>query len=491
MKEELVKIVGTENVFDDPETLERYSKDESFVLPIKPRLVVKPKGGEIPEKIFEEVQAIVRWANDTKTPLVPVSSGPPHFWGDTLPSVGGTVIVDLSRMKRVIRVDRRNRIAMIEPGVTFSELVPELEKEGLKPYMPLVPRSSKSVVASVLEREPITMPNDHWEVQDPLACIEVVFGTGDVFRTGSAAGPGTLEEQWALKRAQMRSMGPSQTDYQKVVQGAQGTMGIVTWITMKCSELPPVKRAFLIPCERVEPLIDFTYRLLRARLGDECLILNNHNLACILADGGDIAALRETLPPWVLFVSLEGVGILPEKRVEYQERDLMDIAQRFALTPRIAVPGAAAEEVSQVLSRPSREPYWKLRFKGGCHGIFFLTTLDRTPEFINAMYTLASSHRYPSSDIGVYIQPTVQGCNCHLEFNLAYDPARTLEVEKVKRLITEGSRVLANIGAYFSRPYGPWADIAYGRATETVVVLRKVKGVFDPNNIMNPGKLCF
>ena len=72
-KEELIKIVGAESVVDDTETIEAYSKDQSFVPPRKPRLVVKPKNAG-------EVQEIVRWANQTSTPLVPVSSGAPFQW---------------------------------------------------------------------------------------------------------------------------------------------------------------------------------------------------------------------------------------------------------------------------------------------------------------------------------------------------------------------------------------------------------------------------
>jgi FAD/FMN-containing dehydrogenase len=483
-REDLVKIVGTENVFDDPKTLEEYGKDESFVHPMRPRYVVKPRNAE-------EVQGIVRWANETLTPLVPVSSGSPHFRGDTVPSAGG-VVVDLTRMKRVLRVDRPNRVAMVEPGVTFGEVIPALEKEGLGAYLPLVPRSTKSVVGSMLEREPITMPRHHWDAQDPLLCIEVVFGTGDVFRTGSAAGMGTLEEQWKVGKAQLRPMGPSQADLQRVVQGSQGTMGIVTWATMKCRLSPEIKKVFLVASRKLEPLIDLSYRLLRIPLGDECLILNDHSLASLMAKGaGGVVPLREGLPSWVLFLSIEGYGVLPEEKVAYQEGDFRAMAQQVGVEPVNKVGGVMAEEVAEVLSKPSAEPYWKLKFKGGSHDLFFITTLDRSPDFVKAMYGQAEACRYPVSDIGVYIQPMVQGCSCHCEFTLSCDRNSPQEVEKVKGLVTGWSTALANMGGFFSRPYGAWADVAYRRDAETTAALRKVKGIFDANNIMNPGKLCF
>jgi len=57
--------------------------------------------------------------------------------------------------------------------------------------------------------------------------------------------------------------------------------------------------------------------------------------------------------------------------------------------------------------------------------------------------------------------------------------------------VSEGAYDLANMGAFFSRPYGPWAKIAYSRAAETNILQRKVKKIFDPNNVLNPGRLCF
>ena len=169
-KEKLGKIVGGQNVFEEREILEEYSGDLSFAPRVRPRYVVKPENAK-------QVKNIVEWANETLTPLVPVSSGPPHFRGDSVPSVGGAVIVDLSRMKRIIRVDPQNRVAMVEPGVTFAELQPALEKAGMCAYMPLCPRRTKSVIGSMLEREPVIMPLYQWDALDPLTCIEVIFIT--------------------------------------------------------------------------------------------------------------------------------------------------------------------------------------------------------------------------------------------------------------------------------------------------------------------------
>jgi hypothetical protein len=79
----------------------------------------------------------------------------------------------------------------------LRELIPEGFKAGIRLNMPLLPRQSKSVLGSMLEREPVVMPKYQWDVSDPLACTGIIFGTGDEFRTGQAAGPGTIEEQSA------------------------------------------------------------------------------------------------------------------------------------------------------------------------------------------------------------------------------------------------------------------------------------------------------
>ena len=483
---DLSRIVGSENVLIDPETLKEYSTDMSFINPIRPRCVVKPKD-------VEEVQKLVEWANETLTPLVPVSSGTPHFRGDTVPGAGGAVIVELHGMKNIIRIDCRNRVALIEPGVTFAEIIPELEREGLRLNMPLLPRASKSVVGSLLEREPVIMPKYHWDGSDPLACVEVIYGNGEKFRTGSAAGSGDLDYQWKSGAAQVAAGGPAQADFHRLIQGSQGTMGIVTWVTVRCERLPRREEPFFIGSSDLNGLLELNHWLIRRRLVDECLILNNTNLAQMLAGQWpeEFETIKDSLPPWILVCCIAGYEYLPEEKVAYQQKAVADISGQMGLKPVKNLAGVSAINVLHMLRKPSEEPYWKLRGKGSCCDVFFIAVSDRLPELIETMEDVTGRQEYPPRDVGIYIQPVVQGTSYHCEFNLFYAPDNPGQVDRVRLLSTMLPEILATRGAFFSRPYGSWADMVYGKEAETTTALRKIKGIFDPNNILNPGKLCF
>jgi len=167
------------------------------------------------------------------------------------------------------------------------------------------------------------------------------------------------------------------------------------------------------------------------------------------------------------------------------------MAQRYGLEMVPAVPGVTGDEVLKAILNPSAEPYWKLRYKGSNQDLFFLNTLEKYPEFVKAMYTAAENQGYPTSEIGVYIQPIHQGASCHIEFNLPFNRNNPRELSRMKELYTKASEELLRQGAYYSRPYGIWAEMAFNRDAQGTVAIRKIKGIFDPKNVMNPGKLCF
>lgn len=484
-KQKLVKIVGTGNVLDEEDVLEGYSSDISFVNRVRPAYVVTP-GKDA------EVKKLINLANKTKTPLVPVSSGTPHFKGDTVPSNGGSIIVDLNKMKHVEFVDRPRRVAMVEPGVTFADLIPLCTKEGLRLNMPLLPRQSKSVIGSILEREPIVMPGYQWDMSDPLACAGIYFGNGEEFRTGQAAGPGTLKQQWKVGAVQKAPYGPGTASLHRLIQGAQGTMGIVTWMSIRCEILPKMQEPFFAASQDLSQLLDLMSWLIRLRMVTECFILNNTNLAAIFStDAEEYQKIKDTLPPYVLFYTIAGYDYFPEERIAAYIKDIAGMNQRIGLDSDKAVGVVSADALLRKVQQPCEEPYWKVRLKGSNQDVFFLTIHDQIDGQIEAMKDMATESGYPPTELGIYIQPIVQGTGYHCEFNMFYDPYSYAETARVKDLTSHATKTLMNMGAFFSRPYGDEANWIYNRDAATTDALRRVKKIFDPNYVMNPGKVCF
>jgi len=186
-----------------------------------------------------------------------------------------------------------------------------------------------------------------------------------------------------------------------------------------------------------------------------------------------------------------GYHYSPEERVSTQIKGITDICKQVGVEPVRAAGKVSANEILKTVQKPSGEPYWKLRYKGACQDIFFITIYDKLERQISVMNELAHQYSFPTSDIGVYLQPMVQGVNCHCEFNLFYDPENPGEVERVKTLAAKATASLMTVGAFFSRPYDTSAKMIVNQNAANVAALNKVKGVLDPNHIMNPGKLCF
>jgi FAD/FMN-containing dehydrogenase len=396
----------------------------------------------------------------------------------------------LSGMKKIIRVDRYNRVAMFEPGVTFGELIPAVAKEGMRLNIPLLPRKTKSVAGSMLEREPPVMPKYHWDIADPLCDVEVVLGSGALFRTGAAAGPGTLEEQWQVGGAQKEAAGPSSASWYRIIQGSQGTMGIVTWASARCEILPKVEEPFLAGAKDLVKIMEMVHWLMRLRLVNECFILNSTDLATIMARGkpGDYSKMKGALPPWILFYNVAGYDYFPEDRVKGQVLDIKELSQRIGVEPGQSLGGVSAFELLKAVQGLYREPYWNAPAEWSCQDIFFICQFQKVGELINTMYEVVNESGYATPNMGVYVQPVVQGVNYHVEFNLFYQPT---DRETVRKLSINAVRKLMDKGAFFSRPYGESAPIVMNRDAATVAALKKVKSILDPDNIMNPGKLCF
>jgi FAD/FMN-containing dehydrogenase len=484
IKEDLVKIMGKENVYDKPETLAAYAKDNSLNTPRAPNYVARPAN-------TSEVQKAVELANKYGIPIVPCSSGV-HFYGNTIPNMGG-IVLDLRRMNRILDIDFANKMVRVEPGVTWGQLQAEVSKQKMMALCPLLPHPSKSVLTSHLEREPMLIPK--FEYAGSLVTMEVVFPDGQVFRTGSACVPGFPDKSMAEG---VNPGGPGYLTYNWLVQGAQGTMGVVTWGKVKMAPRPKVDKTFFIPFNGLEDAVRLVYKVQLRMIGEECLILNNTNLASILTKKWpqDFNNLKKMLPPWTVILVSGGGWRRPEEKIEYEEESLREAAAELHIpelpTSLPGLPGLEKELPAMLRTAwPEKKTYWKFARKGACQDIFFHTVLSRSPEFVQSLQQVATKYSYGLDNMGFYIQPLEYGRACHFESNLSYQPDNPDEREIIGKIYCEAAETVIDMGGYFSRPYGVVADIIYDKTASYTAALKKVKQLLDPQNIMSPGRLCF
>ncbi|MCX8126810.1 MAG: FAD-binding oxidoreductase, partial [Dehalococcoidia bacterium] len=415
-------------------------------------------------------------------PITPRSSAV-SFYGGAVPAEPG-ILMDLRRMNRILEVDPKDRKVKVEPGVTWSMVQCELEKQGMMVASPLLPHRDKSVLTSTMEREPMLIIKS--EYNENFMTGEVVTGRGELFWLGTALSRGMV----GRSNPEAFILGT------KMFRGQQGTLGIVTWANIKAEYLPVKDKLFFIPSIKPEDIAPPIYASQRLMIGGELFVLNRFNLASILSQVGlgDFSALRRELPPFVTVIVLSGQKRMPEKRIEYEEEALLAVADRFNVTVSQSLAGMKGvdQKVLGLLRKPwPGERYWKFYPKSGFCDIFFHAPLNRSPEFIGAMAAVASKYGYDEQDIGIYLQPVERARVAYQCFTFHYDPADPAEKERVESLYLEASRAVLDMGGLFTNPYGAWAGMVFGRATGYVKVLRAVKNAFDPHNILNPGKLCF
>ncbi len=478
------EILSRQAIIDAPEELERFASDHSYAPAQRPALIIRPTSRE-------EIINSVHEANRSNAGLIPVSSLPPRFRGDTVPSGPDAVVMDLSGMKRIQWINKRNRVALVEPGVTFGELEPKLEEQGLRAMFPLSPRAGKSMLAACMEREPFTIPKYSWDLGDPAAATELILGDGHIMRTGGGAGPGqTLGAQRKVDGAQKLPLSPMSMDVRRIAQGSQGSIGICSWISLRCELLPEYEQVFFVGSDDLKDLLELANRLLYLRLVDELYILNSMDLACLMKkDATGINRSRKKLPPWILVMSISGSGAMAKDQFDYRLGDAVDEAKGHGL-PLLSKIGdlQATDYQARIVRQVSETPYWKLRPKGDVREIFFLTPLRRVPEFIGIARELVNNSRLSPSNAGIYLQPVLQGGACQVAFDLFMTEK---EVKKHRKLFVDISRAIFEQGGYFSRPYGLWADMVYPHYETFATYARGIKKIFDPNRILNPGKLCF
>ena len=482
-KNELAKIVGKENMSDAQSVLLKYSSDHSLVPPGTPDFVVWPTSSE-------QVSDVLKLSSKNNVPVVPVSSQV-HFNGGAIPREGG-IVMDLSKMNKILEIDQDLKKVRIEAGVTWGQLTSELAKQGMRALMPLMPPSNRSVLSDFLDREVPT--NTVYDYGEPMQGFEVVWPNSDPFRLGSASVNGYPDSG----SHGGNPSGPG-IDFYRFVQGAQGTMGVVTWTNLKVMFETKKDKVFFVPVDDLASAQEFLYRILPRRVGQEVVLLNRTDLATMIAESfpKDFERLRATLPPWTLIIVVSGLQRRPDEKIAYEEKFLKETVKnefrRLVLAEALpGFPGLGNKMLSLLRNPwPADLPYWKNRWQGASQSLFFIARPEKSQKFVEIIETVAPKHGYPVADIGGYIQPIEHNRGCQVEFTFFYNGKDAAAKARIAALYKDAARALMNEGALFTRPYGELAPMVYERAASYVLALRRVKKIFDPNNIMNPGNLCF
>jgi hypothetical protein len=193
----------------------------------------------------------------------------------------------------------------------------------------------------------------------------------------------------------------------------------------------------------------------------------------------------------VVAVGVAGRELIPEVRFEARSKDLVDIAQMNGLDLKEGLSNISGRALYQEVSgTDAGKTYWKDLYAGSHQNVFFLTQLDKAGLFLKAVREIAEDVGYPTEDIGVYIQPKHQGSSYHVEFTFPYDPNSAIQTARAQDLTEAVSVAVADLGGYFSRPYGKWASIQLNKDAQSLMALKRLQNIFDPNDVMNPGKLA-
>lgn len=486
-KKGLIDIFGEKNVIDNEDILREYAQDQSFSHGRKPDFVV------FAEKV-EQVQQVVRLANETLTPLIPYSSGL-NFHGAALPEHGG-IIVNLSRMNRVLQVDEDNWFAMVEPGMTFEQFQGELMKKGFRLMIPFGVAPRRSVLTSCLERDPV-MAAPSFEYGNYLIMdTELVLPDGEVLRTGL----------WSSGGKPGGAMGPIRNILFRLWTGAQGTLGIMTKMAVQINPFIKERKLYFITFNELSEAIEPLKQIQRKEIGMECFLLNRFNLAALLSQEWEVPQtfpvnpkpsesfeqLKTILPPWVLSICIQGSPRHPEEKIAYEDEALREVCHSLNVEVKESL--AQASDLNQVLLNEIIYPWGilkKFNYRGSVHDLSFKSPLKDIAEMELVIKRACDVGNFDTTSVGAYLLPLERGRAVHCEFDLHCNLQDAEETRRVKDLWLKASEALMNHGACFDRPYGAWANMVYQRSGSYTAKLREVKAELDPNRIMNPGKLCF
>ncbi|MEM3581418.1 MAG: FAD-binding oxidoreductase [Candidatus Bathyarchaeia archaeon] len=449
----LRKIVGCENVLVDDDIGEEYGRDEALAVnPCIPEVVVKSRNAE-------EVAEILRLANERRIPVTPRGGGT-GLSGGCVPSAGG-IVLSLERLNRILEIDEDNHVVVVEAGVTLSSLMRAVEARGL--CYPIYPgEESATVGGNVATNAGGMMAVKYGVTRNFVLGLEAVLPTGEIIRTGG-------------KYVKVSSG----YDLTQLIVGSEGTLAVVTKVILK-----------LLPKQKTRLTLFVAFKELRQGVATVPLLLKCGVTPLIVEfiDKVGLGAMENytgiTVPmdervrdksEVFLLIVLEG-----ESR-EKLYRDAELVSEICMKNGAIEVLVPSTERAGRELLELREKSFYAARDAGATFLVDVVVPRSQIPEFMEEVKKISMEHSMVISGAG-----HVGDGNVHLaifEKNPEKLSAILREIYTLGKALGGAVSAEHSIGLEKKELFLEFEDKA------KIELMRRIKRAFDPNNILNPGKI--
>jgi glycolate oxidase len=448
---ELAAIVGLSNLLTSPEERWTYAYDATDRAHM-PDAVVFPGSAA-------EIAAIVRLANEHRFPVVPRGAGTGRS-GGSVPIAGGVVLV-LTRLNRIIEISRDDLVAVVEPGVITGKLKAAVEVQGL--YYPPDPSSADfcTIGGNVAECSGGAVAVQYGVTRDYVLGLEVVLPTGEIITAGTRTMKGVVGY-----------------DLTRLFLGSEGTLGVITRITLRLVSKPPARQTLAAGFETLTAAAEAVSLILRSGLAPTALeFMDNVTLACV----------KELLP----FELPEKTAALLLIAVDGHPQDVDHRAGRMARFCR----EQGARPVLRAKTPEEAERLWRARqvlspalLKVKPHKVSedVAVPLGAIPALITALQKISRRR-------GLIIPSYGHAGDGNIHVNVLYDHQVDRERQAVNPTVEDIFTVVRELNGTLSGEHGvgltkaPYLGMELSPAA--IALQRRIKAAFDPHNIMNPGKI--
>jgi D-lactate dehydrogenase (cytochrome) len=430
---------------------EHHGKDESAFT------TVPPPSAVVFAESTADVAAAIKLAAQYKTPVIPFGVGS-SLEGHLLAIQGG-ISIDVSRMNQVLRVNAEDLTVTVQPGVTRKAVNEAVKAEGL--FFPIDPGADASLGGMCATRASGTNAVRYGTMRENVLALEVVTASGEVIRTGT--------------RAKKSSAG---YDLTRLMVGSEGTLGVMTEITLKLYPLPEAISAAVCSFPSIEAAVRTTIQIIQMGIPIARVELIDINTVRMV---NAYSKLNLEEAPMLL---MEFHG--SPAGVKEQAELVQDIATEYGGT---SFDWATTPEARTKLWTARHNAYFAaIQSKPGCRAI---STDTCVPISKLADCLLESVAEVDASGLPYFLVGHVGDGNFH--FGYLIDPNNPQEREAADTLNDQLVARALRLEGTCTGEHGVGLHKMDYLKTETglgaVNMMRTIKHALDPDNIMNPGKI--